>query len=152
MSAVLLLIKSARIPYTSPKATRSAAAEIGCLGLATVALRARVAQRRAAQEPELRVDTRAGVADGEVKPQRDALRETELPVEPLGNQAARLFAGELQLHCARHLVMRVSRTIAPPGKRAGSYEPCTEAPSSWSQSSQAPYKSRPSRSPSPRAS
>jgi len=32
---------------------------------------------------ELQVDPRAGVADGEVKPQRDALRETELPVDPL---------------------------------------------------------------------
>src|SRR5258706_15487720 len=102
------------------------------LGLAVVALRAGIARRRAAQEPQLRVDPRAGVADREVKAQHNALRETELPVEPLGNQAARLLAGELQLHCARHLVMRLSRTIASPGKRADSYEPCTEAPSSWS--------------------
>src|SRR6266853_4864526 len=112
-------------------ATGSAVPEIrAALGLAGVALGAGVARRGAAQEPELCVDPRAGVAEGEVKPQRGALRQTELSVEPLGNQAARLFAREH--HCARHAVMRLLRTIAPPGKRAGSYAPCTEAPSSWS--------------------
>src|SRR6267154_2645989 len=99
------------------------------LGLAAVAVGAGVARCRAAQESELRVDPRAGVADGEMKPQRGALRETELPVEPLGNQAPRLFAGELQLHRVRQAVKRLLRTIAPPGKRAGSCGPCTEAPS-----------------------
>src|SRR5712691_3817251 len=90
------------------------------LGLAAVALGAGVARCRAAQESELQVDPRAGVAEGEVKPQRGALRETELPVKPLGNQAARLFAGEL--HRARR-VMRPARTIAPSGKRAGRWDP-----------------------------
>ena len=66
--------------------------------MASGVIRAGVAFQCAPQEPHMPGQTRAGVANEQVQPQRDSLAERQAAIHPLRDQPARFPAGKSECH------------------------------------------------------